>query len=200
MVVCTANTKITTKTKTSTGLEQHDHNLDQDQDSFTGEKFVVVATIIHRRRRSLLVDSLVISTINLAVGSARFSITADGRLAATSSWSRAWSVRPERTTVVVRLSCVCRVLGVKKPFEDLIEADTGDIADQKLITFVRQVTAAACLPELLDDTTFPDDVKSRVQNLLQHFQGNSIGTRILRLRRSSKKSSYSEERKEFLHF
>ncbi|KAG8321888.1 hypothetical protein J6590_037191 [Homalodisca vitripennis] len=90
--------------------------------------------------------------------------------------------------------------GIKKPFEDLIEADTGDIADQKLITFVRQVTAAACLPELLDDTTFPDDVKSRVQNLLQHFQGNSIGTRVLRLRRSSKKSSYSEERKEFLHF
>uniref|UniRef100_A0A1B6IMU6 Uncharacterized protein n=1 Tax=Homalodisca liturata TaxID=320908 RepID=A0A1B6IMU6_9HEMI len=90
--------------------------------------------------------------------------------------------------------------GVKKPFEDLIEADTGDIADQKLITFVRQVTAAACLPELLDDTTFPEDVKSRVQNLLQHFQGNSIGTRVLRLRRSSKKSSYSEERKEFLHF
>ncbi|XP_046660510.1 alanine aminotransferase 1-like isoform X1 [Homalodisca vitripennis] len=66
--------------------------------------------------------------------------------------------------------------GIKKPFEDLIEADTGDIADQKLITFVRQVTAAACLPELLDDTTFPDDVKSRVQNLLQHFQGNSIGS------------------------
>jgi len=68
--------------------------------------------------------------------------------------------------------------GINKPFKDVIEANLGDssIFGDKQITFIRQVTALACLPDLLLDSAFPDDVKNRVRTLLRHCGGNSIGS------------------------
>ncbi|XP_054288235.1 alanine aminotransferase 2-like isoform X2 [Macrosteles quadrilineatus] len=68
--------------------------------------------------------------------------------------------------------------GVVKPFRDIIEANVGDssVEGGKQITFIRQVTALACLPDLLLDSAFPEDVKHRARSLLQQCRGNSIGS------------------------
>ncbi|XP_068196633.1 alanine aminotransferase 2-like [Antennarius striatus] len=67
--------------------------------------------------------------------------------------------------------------GVKKPFSEVIKANIGDAhaMGQQPITFFRQVLALCSYPELLNDSTFPEDAKSRARQFLQSCGGNSIG-------------------------
>lgn len=67
--------------------------------------------------------------------------------------------------------------GVKKPFSEVIRANIGDChaMKQPSITFIRQVLAAATLPSLLEEDLIPNDVKERVQLLLENCGGGSVG-------------------------
>ncbi|KAM7379498.1 hypothetical protein PAMP_005045 [Pampus punctatissimus] len=67
--------------------------------------------------------------------------------------------------------------GMKKPFAEVIKANIGDAhaMGQQPITFFRQVLALCSYPELLNDSTFPEDAKSRARRILQSCGGNSIG-------------------------
>ncbi|XP_028986688.1 alanine aminotransferase 2-like isoform X1 [Betta splendens] len=68
--------------------------------------------------------------------------------------------------------------GMKKPFAEVIKANIGDAhaMGQQPITFFRQVLALCSYPELLNDSTFPDDAKSRARRILQSCGGNSMGS------------------------
>ncbi|XP_044735261.1 alanine aminotransferase 2-like [Chrysoperla carnea] len=68
--------------------------------------------------------------------------------------------------------------GVQKPFKTVIKANNGDAQamGQKPITFFRQVCASIAHPELLNDPTFPADVKHRVETILKACNGYSIGS------------------------
>uniref|UniRef100_H2TVB7 alanine transaminase n=1 Tax=Takifugu rubripes TaxID=31033 RepID=H2TVB7_TAKRU len=68
--------------------------------------------------------------------------------------------------------------GVKKPFAEVIKANIGDAhaMGQQPITFFRQVLALCSYPELLNDSTFPEDAKSRARRILQSCGGNSLGS------------------------
>ncbi|CAG5896573.1 unnamed protein product [Menidia menidia] len=54
--------------------------------------------------------------------------------------------------------------GMKKPFEEVIKANIGDAhaMGQQPITFFRQVLALCSYPELLSDSTFPEDAKNNI--------------------------------------
>uniref|UniRef100_A0A669C9P6 alanine transaminase n=1 Tax=Oreochromis niloticus TaxID=8128 RepID=A0A669C9P6_ORENI len=67
--------------------------------------------------------------------------------------------------------------GMKKPFAEVIKANIGDAhaMGQQPITFFRQVLALCSYPELLSDSTFPEDAKSRACRILQSCGGNSMG-------------------------
>ncbi|XP_071376631.1 alanine aminotransferase 2-like isoform X1 [Centroberyx affinis] len=67
--------------------------------------------------------------------------------------------------------------GVKKPFAEVIKANIGDAhaMGQQPITFFRQVLALCSYPELLNDSTFPEDAKSRARRILQSCGGSSMG-------------------------
>ncbi|XP_056155286.1 alanine aminotransferase 2-like [Lampris incognitus] len=67
--------------------------------------------------------------------------------------------------------------GVKKPFTEVIKANIGDAhaMGQRPITFLRQVLALCCYPELLKDDRFPEDAKKRAQRILDACGGHSIG-------------------------
>uniref|UniRef100_A0A673BQ07 alanine transaminase n=1 Tax=Sphaeramia orbicularis TaxID=375764 RepID=A0A673BQ07_9TELE len=67
--------------------------------------------------------------------------------------------------------------GIKKPFAEVIKANIGDAhaMGQQPITFFRQVLALCSYPELLNDSTFPEDAKSRARHILQSCGGNSMG-------------------------
>ncbi|XP_008305774.1 alanine aminotransferase 2-like [Cynoglossus semilaevis] len=67
--------------------------------------------------------------------------------------------------------------GVKKPFTEVIKANIGDAhaMGQQPITFFRQVLAICSYPELLEDNSFPDDVKQRAKRILNACGGHSIG-------------------------
>lgn len=67
--------------------------------------------------------------------------------------------------------------GVKKPFTEVIKANIGDAhaMGQKPITFLRQVLALCCYPELLKDDRFPEDAKKRAERILHACGGQSIG-------------------------
>ncbi|XP_044225228.1 alanine aminotransferase 2-like isoform X1 [Thunnus albacares] len=67
--------------------------------------------------------------------------------------------------------------GMKKPFAEVIKANIGDAhaMGQQPITFFRQVLALCSYPELLNDSTFPEDAKSRARRILQSCGGNSMG-------------------------
>uniref|UniRef100_A0A667YLU2 alanine transaminase n=2 Tax=Myripristis murdjan TaxID=586833 RepID=A0A667YLU2_9TELE len=67
--------------------------------------------------------------------------------------------------------------GAKKPFAEVIKANIGDAhaMGQQPITFFRQVLALCSYPELLNDSTFPEDAKSRARRILQSCGGSSIG-------------------------
>ncbi|KAE8290780.1 Alanine aminotransferase 2-like [Larimichthys crocea] len=68
--------------------------------------------------------------------------------------------------------------GMKKPFAEVIKANIGDAhaMGQQPITFFRQVLALCSYPELLNDSTFPEDAKSRARRILQSCGGNSMGS------------------------
>ncbi|XP_006792189.1 alanine aminotransferase 2-like isoform X1 [Neolamprologus brichardi] len=68
--------------------------------------------------------------------------------------------------------------GMKKPFAEVIKANIGDAhaMGQQPITFFRQVLALCSYPELLSDSTFPEDAKSRACRILQSCGGNSMGS------------------------
>ncbi|XP_051944247.1 alanine aminotransferase 2-like isoform X2 [Hippocampus zosterae] len=68
--------------------------------------------------------------------------------------------------------------GRKKPFQEVIKANIGDAhaMGQQPITFFRQVLALCSYPELLNDSTFPEDAKSRARRILQSCSGNSMGS------------------------
>ncbi|KAI7797364.1 putative alanine aminotransferase 1, partial [Triplophysa rosa] len=67
--------------------------------------------------------------------------------------------------------------GVKKPFTEVIKANIGDChaMGQKPITFFRQVLALCSYPDLLEDSKFPEDAKTRAQRILQACGGGSLG-------------------------
>uniref|UniRef100_A0A8B9HP51 alanine transaminase n=1 Tax=Astyanax mexicanus TaxID=7994 RepID=A0A8B9HP51_ASTMX len=66
---------------------------------------------------------------------------------------------------------------MSKPFKKLIDVSSGDIQStgMKPITFVRQVLAGCLCPDLLLSDTLPHDVQLRVQKLLEHCDGGSVG-------------------------
>nr|XP_020447115.1 alanine aminotransferase 2-like isoform X2 [Monopterus albus] len=68
--------------------------------------------------------------------------------------------------------------GMKKPFVEVIKANIGDAhaMGQQPITFFRQVLALCSYPELLNDSAFPEDAKSRAYYILQSCGGNSMGS------------------------
>ncbi|XP_034017371.1 alanine aminotransferase 2-like [Thalassophryne amazonica] len=67
--------------------------------------------------------------------------------------------------------------GAQKPFKEVIRANIGDAhaMGQKPITFLRQVLALCCYPELLQDNKFPEDAKNRARCILKACGGQSIG-------------------------
>lgn len=68
--------------------------------------------------------------------------------------------------------------GVKQSFTEVIKANIGDAhaMGQQPITFLRQVVALCCFPELLDSPALPDDAKQRAQRILQDCGGQSLGS------------------------
>lgn len=47
---------------------------------------------------------------------------------------------------------------------------------QEPITFIRQVLALVIYPKLLNDTSFPSDVKQRAKDILNGCKGGSVGS------------------------
>ncbi|XP_062275124.1 alanine aminotransferase 2 [Scomber scombrus] len=68
--------------------------------------------------------------------------------------------------------------GVKQPFTEVIKANIGDAhaMGQQPITFLRQVVALCCFPELMDSPSFPDDAKQRARRILKDCGGQSLGS------------------------
>uniref|UniRef100_A0A2A4JKB6 Cation-transporting ATPase n=1 Tax=Heliothis virescens TaxID=7102 RepID=A0A2A4JKB6_HELVI len=68
--------------------------------------------------------------------------------------------------------------GASKPFKTVIKANIGDAhaMGQKPITFIRQVLACVCYPQLLNNDKFPSDVKARARDLLAGCGGKSVGS------------------------
>ncbi|XP_029044272.2 alanine aminotransferase 1 isoform X1 [Osmia bicornis bicornis] len=68
--------------------------------------------------------------------------------------------------------------GAKKPFKEVIKANVGDAhaMGQRPITFLRQVLTLTVSPNLLDDPSYPEDVKERARTLLCGCKGGSVGS------------------------
>ncbi|CAH8636994.1 unnamed protein product [Schistosoma margrebowiei] len=68
--------------------------------------------------------------------------------------------------------------GDKKSFNEVVKCNIGDChaTGQSFITFVRQVTALATFPHLLEEKSFPEDAKSRAKDLLAACSGSSVGS------------------------
>ncbi|XP_078139827.1 alanine aminotransferase 2-like [Centroberyx gerrardi] len=85
-----------------------------------------------------------------------------------------------RGPIVIKAGDIERRLqqGVKQPFTEVIKANIGDAhaMGQQPITFLRQVVALCCFPELLDSPALPDDAKQRAQRILQGCGGQSLGS------------------------
>jgi len=85
-----------------------------------------------------------------------------------------------RGPLVIRAVQLAREIeqGEKKPFVSVIRANIGDChaMNQKPLTFYRQVLACASKPELMEtDHSLPEDVKTRVRDLLHACGGQSVG-------------------------
>lgn len=67
--------------------------------------------------------------------------------------------------------------GVPKQFSEVIRADVTDIQamGQKPLTFIRQVLTLCVYPFLMNDDSFPPDVKKRANQILDDCGGRSIG-------------------------
>lgn len=85
-----------------------------------------------------------------------------------------------RGPIVTKAGDIERMLqqGVKQSFSEVIRANIGDAhaMGQQPITFLRQVVALCCFPELLDSPAFPDDAKQRAHRILQDCGGQSLGS------------------------
>lgn len=70
-----------------------------------------------------------------------------------------------------------QIQGDKKSFNEVVKCNIGDChaIGQRFITFVRQVTALATFPHLLEEKSFPEDAKSRAKDLLAACSGSSVG-------------------------
>ncbi|XP_050597064.1 alanine aminotransferase 1 [Bombus affinis] len=68
--------------------------------------------------------------------------------------------------------------GAKKPFKEVIKANVGDAhaMGQQPITFLRQVLTLTVSPNLLDDPSYPEDVKERAKTILCQCKGGSVGS------------------------
>ncbi|KAL4708613.1 hypothetical protein ACJJTC_001052 [Scirpophaga incertulas] len=66
----------------------------------------------------------------------------------------------------------------KSRFKRVIKANIGDAhaMGQTPITFIRQVIACVALPELIQTSNFPEDVKKRANDLLDGMGGRSAGS------------------------
>ncbi|KAG8284860.1 glycerol-3-phosphate O-acyltransferase 2, partial [Homalodisca vitripennis] len=80
---------------------------------------------------------------------------------------------PEPISLIV---LIFRTKGAKKPFNEVIKANIGDChaMGQVPITFIRQVLALVSLPELFNDSRFPEDVKKRARDILAGCRGGSV--------------------------
>lgn len=69
-------------------------------------------------------------------------------------------------------------IGIPKSFAEVINAHIGDChaLGQKPLTYIRQIIALVLMPELINDASFPDDVKSRAMTLLKGCRNHSIGS------------------------
>jgi len=85
-----------------------------------------------------------------------------------------------RGPLVIRATAIERELkeGAKKPFTEVTKANIGDAhaMGQKPITFIRQVVALCLAPSLMDDPSFPADVKERAAGILEGCKGASLGS------------------------
>ncbi|KAI4829929.1 hypothetical protein KUCAC02_001589 [Chaenocephalus aceratus] len=76
-----------------------------------------------------------------------------------------------RGPIVIRAGDIEKRLqqGGKESFTEVIKANIGDAhaMGQQPITFLRQVVALCCYPELLQSPSFPEDAKQRAQRILQ---------------------------------
>ncbi len=69
--------------------------------------------------------------------------------------------------------------GSKKKFDQVVKCNIGDChaTGQKPMTYLRQVIALCSYPELLKDSSFPEDVKARAKKILTACGGQSVGKR-----------------------
>ncbi|XP_077264362.1 alanine aminotransferase 1-like isoform X2 [Temnothorax americanus] len=67
--------------------------------------------------------------------------------------------------------------GVKKPFKEVTKSTSGDAhaMGQQPITFLRQVLTLTVSPNLLNDPSYPEDVKARARMILEGCKGGSVG-------------------------
>jgi len=84
-----------------------------------------------------------------------------------------------RGPLIIRATAIERELeqGVKKPFTEVTKANIGDAhgMGQEPITFIRQVVSICLFPSLLNDPSFPEDVKQRARGILSGCRGGSMG-------------------------
>ncbi|XP_050692956.1 alanine aminotransferase 1-like [Eriocheir sinensis] len=84
-----------------------------------------------------------------------------------------------RGPLVIRATAIEKELqaGAEKPFKNVTKANIGDAhaMGQKPITFLRQVVALCLMPSLLEDPSFPEDVKQRARGILAGCRGGSLG-------------------------
>ncbi len=66
----------------------------------------------------------------------------------------------------------------KLDFDKVIRANIGDChaTGQKPITYLRQVMALCCYPELMDSDMFPQDTKEKAKKFLNACSGGSVGS------------------------
>lgn len=85
-----------------------------------------------------------------------------------------------RGPLVIRATAIEKELaeGVKKPFTQVTKANIGDAhaMGQKPITFIRQVVSLCLYPSLLEDPSYPEDVKARARGILAGCKGASLGS------------------------
>ncbi|XP_042634094.1 alanine aminotransferase 2 isoform X2 [Cyprinus carpio] len=69
-------------------------------------------------------------------------------------------------------------LNMKGSFKKVLDLSSGDSHNAGImpITFVRQVAAGCAYPRILQGDALPPDARLRVQKLLSHFDGGSIGS------------------------
>ncbi|VDK41544.1 unnamed protein product [Gongylonema pulchrum] len=84
-----------------------------------------------------------------------------------------------RGPLVIRALAIEKELaqGVKKPFKNVIKANLGDAQamGQKPVTFIRQVLACVCKPDLQSTSNYPPDVIERAKLLLNACAGRTVG-------------------------